>query len=96
MIYSPNTGKKLKANGGTVTNVYRCFYYIQKEAKLKTWMLKLRTIYIYDLDNCLGNEYKKDYTHVFMSNKITPIKQNKFSDKKTHKNNNTFSLDEFL
>ena len=61
-------------------------------------MLKLRTIHQYNLNDRLGDEYKKDNTNVLVDNKypLLPRKHDGVSRVAVYKNNNSFSLDEFL
>lgn len=59
---------------------------------------KLRTIYPYDLNYHLKNEYKKDLTHFLMGNKFEtlPKKQDRVFHGTIHQSNNSFSFDEFF
>ena len=70
----------------------------RRKQREKTWMPKLRTVYPYCLNNCLGDEYKKVGTHLLVCNKFPslPRKYNRVSRGTIHKNNNSFSPEEFL
>lgn len=51
-------------------------------------MLKLRTVYLYSLNDWLGDEYKKDKTDVLEGNKFPrlPKKRNMISGRTSYKN----------
>ena len=55
-------------------------------------------VYPCGLDDCLGNEHKREDTHVLVFNKFPPLprKHDKASHGTVHRNNNYFSPDEFL
>ena len=56
-----------------------------KGRNVKKFMLKLRTVYPYGLNNQLEDEYKKDDTIVLAGNKFPTLsrKQNRISDGNT-------------
>ena len=73
---SVQTLKELKGNGRAARNALDAsITFIRKQSE-KTWMLKLRTIYPYGLNYCLGVEYKKENTHVLVYNKFSPPLEN--------------------
>ena len=61
-------------------------------------MLKLRTVYLYGLDDYQGDECKKEDTHALVGNKFPPLlrKYDRVSCGTIHKNNNSYCPDEFL
>ena len=61
-------------------------------------MLKLWTVYPYDLNGRLGNDYKKSNTHVLVGNKSPSPTRNHYqiSCGTSRKNDNSLAPDEFL
>ena len=61
-------------------------------------MLKSRSVYLYGLDDRLGQRYDKDDTQVPVGNKYStqPRNYDRFSGGTIHKNNNSFSSHEFF
>ena len=49
---------------------------IRKSAELK-WILKLRTVFPYGLNDRIGDEYKNDYSHNLVGNKFPSLKRSK-------------------
>ena len=58
-------------------------------------VLKLRTSYPYGLNERLGDEYKKEDTHMLVGNKfpLLPRKHDRLPVETIHKNHNSLSLD---
>ena len=54
---SVQTLKKLEGNGRTARNALDASITSISKQSEKTWMVQLRTIYPYGLNDCLGNEY---------------------------------------
>ena len=63
----------------------------------KTWMLKLRTVYLYGLNDWLEDTYKKD-DYDFVGDNFPPLprKCNMISCYSSHKNNNPLSPGELI
>ena len=70
----------------------------RRKQREKIQITKLRAVYFYDLNDWLGNEYKKEDTHVVMGDKFRPVlrKYDRVSRRAIHKNKNSFSPDDFL
>lgn len=74
--------KKVKGNGRTCGNALDDSIISRRKQRDKTWMLKLRSVYLYRVNDSLGDEYTKVNTHVFAVNKFPPLpkrKQQSFS-----------------
>ena len=73
---SVQTLKELEGNDRAARNALDASITSIRKQSEKTWMLKLRTIYPYGLNYCLGDEYKKENTHVLVYNKFPPPLEN--------------------
>lgn len=71
--YSVQILEKLDGNGRTARNALDASIISRKKQRDKTWMLKLRAVLVYGLYDRLGNEYKKEDTHVITDNKFPPL-----------------------
>lgn len=69
--------KKVKENGRTCRNALDDSITSRKKQRDKTWMLKLRSVYPYGVNDSLGDEYTKVNTHVFAGNKFPLLPKRK-------------------
>ena len=51
--------EKLKGNSRTTKNALGVSITSRRKQREKIWMPKLRTVYLYGLNDCIGDEYKK-------------------------------------
>ena len=58
--------EKLEGNGRTATSVLDAYITSRKKQSEKIWMVKLRTVYCYGLNDLLGDEYKKEDTYALV------------------------------
>ena len=67
--------EKIEGNGKTARNTLDSSITSRRKQREKPWLLKLRTIYPYCLNDCLVDEYKKENNHVLVGNKFTSTKK---------------------
>ena len=60
--------------------------------------IEIRPVYPYGVNDCLGEECRKEDTHVLVGNKFPhiPKKRDRVFRGTTHKNSDSFSPNEFL
>ena len=65
----------------------------RRKQRDKTWMMKLRSVYPYGLNDHLGDEYRKKNTHMLVGNKFLPLprKHERVSRGTIHQDNNPLS-----
>ena len=92
--YSIQILAKLEGNCKSDRNFLDASLTCRRTKREKTWLLMLRTVYPCGLNDCLGDEYKKEDTYVLIGNKFPslPRKHDRVSRGTIHKNNNSFSL----
>ena len=90
--------EKLEENGKKAGNAFDASITSRRKQIEKTCMLKLRIVYLYGLNDGLGDEYKKDNAHMLVGNKFPPppVRHNRIFRGNSHKNNNSSPPDEFL
>ena len=64
--YSVQILETLSKMRRTVRNALLASITCRRTQQEKTWMLKLRTIFLYGLNDCLGDMYKKQDAHVLV------------------------------
>ena len=84
----------LEGNCKAARNLLDASLTSRRKKREKTWMLMLRTVYLYDLNDCLEDEYKKENTYVLVGNKFPSLfgKHDRVSGGRIHKKNNPLSL----
>ena len=87
--YSVQISEKLKENGSSARNTLDASIISKSELCEKTWMLKLRKLYPYDLNDPVGDEFKEVDTHVLVGNKFPLLlrKHSSISCGTSNKNN---------
>ena len=63
--------KKLKGNGGTARMLW--ILHEKRKQREKSWIMQLKPICPFGLNDCLGDEYKKEDTHMLKGNKFPPL-----------------------
>ena len=71
--YSAQLLEKLEGHGRTTNYALDISITSRRKQRERTWMLKLRTIYPYGLNDRLEDEYKKENTHVLVGNKFPHV-----------------------
>ena len=71
--YSVQILEKVEGNGRTARIVLVASTTSRGKHRYETWMLKVRTVYPYALNDCLGDEYEKKDNHVLEKSKFPPL-----------------------
>ena len=90
--------EKLEGNGRTKRNAMDASITAIRKRKEKEWMLKMRTVFPYGLNDRLGDDFVKEDTHILVGTKFPalPRKHDRMSRGLAHKFNRSLSPNEFI
>ena len=90
--------EKIEGNGRTPRGAMDASITSLRKQIERFWMLKLRTVYPYGLNDRIGDEFIRDNTHILVGTKFPPLpRSHKRTSRGTaHKSNNHTSPNSFL
>ena len=74
--YSVHILENIECSGKTKRGAINALEAFFSNCRKPFWMLQLITVFPYDLNNDIGNEPKREYTHVLAGKMIPPLVRN--------------------